>query len=127
MTLLRSIPGVGFLSAVQLLTEIEDIRRFQTFDKLCFFVGLVPGTDSSGDKQRADQRTTRGNKRLRTLLIECSWVAIRQDDELALAYSNLRKRMDGPHAIIKIARKLLNRIRRVWLSGNPYTPAQAAN
>lgn len=127
MTLLRSAPGVGFLSAVQLLTEIEDIRRFKTFDQLCFFVGLVPGTDSSGENQRADERTTRGNKRLRTLLIECAWVAIRQDDELALAYSNLRKRMDGPHAIIKIARKLLNRIRRVWLSGNAYTPAKGSN
>lgn len=120
MKLLRSVPGVGFLSAMVLMTEIGDMGRFSSSDKLAFFVGLVPSTDSSGDKERANQRTKRGNKRLRTTLIECAWVAIRQDQELALAYANLRKRMDGPHAIIKIAKKLLNRIRKVWLSGQEY-------
>lgn len=123
MKLLRSIPGVGFLTAAQLLTEIGDMKRFKTFDQLCFYVGLVPGTHNSGETVRADTRTTRGNKHLRTTIIESAWVAIRMDPELALAYSILKKRMDGPHAIIKIARKLLNRIRRVWLSGQAYTLA----
>lgn len=123
--LLCSVPGVGLLTAAQLLTEIGDMKRFKTFDQLCFYLGLVPGTHSSGETVRADTRTTRGNKHLRTTLIESAWVAIQRDPELALAYANLRKRMDGPHAIIKIARKLLNRIRRVWLSGQPYTLAIA--
>jgi transposase len=122
MKLLRSVPGVGFLSALVLITEIGDMQRFSSSDKLAFFVGLVPSTDSSGDNERANQRTKRGNQRLRTTLIECAWVAIRQDEELGLAYANLRKRMDGPHAIIKIAKKLLNRIRKVWLSGQEYAP-----
>lgn len=125
MKLLCSIPGVGFLTTAQLLTEIGDMKRFKTFDQLCFYVGLVPGTHSSGETVRADTRTTRGNKHLRTTLIESAWVAIRLDPELGLAYANLRTRMDGPHAIIKIARKLLNRIRRVWLSGQPYSIATA--
>ena len=120
MKLLRSVPGVGFLSAMVLMTEIGDMRRFSNSDKLAFFVGLVPATDSSGDSERANQRTKRGNKRLRTTLIECAWVAIRQDEELGLAYANLRKRMDAPHAIIKIAKRLLNRIRKIWLSGEEY-------
>ena len=125
MKLLLSVPGVGFLTAVQLLTEIGDMKRFKKFDELCFYVGLIPGTQSSGETVHADRRTSRGNKHLRTTLIESAWVAIRQDPELALTYSNLKKRMDGPHAIIKIARKLLNRIRRVWLSGQPYSIAIA--
>ena len=123
MKLLLSVPGIGFLTAVQLLAEIGDMKRFKKFDELCFYVGLIPGTRSSGETVHADTRTTRGNKHLRTTLIESAWVAIRQDPELALTYSNLKKRMDGPHAIIKIARKLLNRIRRVWLSGQPYSIA----
>lgn len=125
MKLLCSVPGVGFLTAAQLLTEIGEMKRFKTFDQLCFYVGLVPGTHNSGQTVHADMRTTRGNKHLRTTVIESAWVAIRQDPELALAYSKLRKRMDGPHAIIKIARKLLNRIRRVWLSRQAYTLATA--
>lgn len=124
MKLLRSVPGVGFLTAIQLLTEIGDMKRFKTFDQLCFYVGLTPRTDSSGEKERAGRRTTRGNKRLRTALIECAWKAMQQDTELALCYAQLRKRLDGPHAIIKISRKVLNRIRRVWLSDQLYTKAQ---
>lgn len=125
MKLLCSVPGVGFLTAAQLLTEIGDMKRFKTFDQLCFYVGLVPGTHSSGEKVSANTRTTRGNKHLRTTIIESAWVAIRLDTELALAYGDLKKRMNGPRAIIKIARKLLNRIRRVWLSGKEYTSASA--
>ena len=86
---------------------------------------LPSGTHNSGETVHADARTCRGNKHLRTALIESAWVAIRQDPELAMAYSILKKRMDGPHAIIKIACKLLNRIRRVWLSRQPYTIATA--
>ena len=104
--LLCTVPGVGFLSAVQFLTEIGDMKRFKTFDQLCFYVGLVPQTNNSGDKIRASQRTTWGNVRIRTALIESAWVAIRQDPELALAYANLKKQMDAKHAIIKIARKV---------------------
>lgn len=125
MNLLCTIPGVGFLTAAQLLTEIGDMKRFKTFDQLCFYVGLVPGTHSSGETVHSDTRTTRGNKLLRTTVIESAWVASRLDPELGLAYNILKKRMNSPRAIIKIARKLLNRIRRVWLSEQPYTLASA--
>ncbi|MCA9731105.1 MAG: IS110 family transposase [Lewinellaceae bacterium] len=124
MKLLRSVSGVGFYTAIQLLTEIGDMRRFTTLDKLCAYLGLVPKTHRSGDTDQAKRRTNRGNKRLRSALIECSWKAIQQDSELSLCYLKLRKRFDGPHAIIKISRKVLNRIRRVWLTGQPYTPIQ---
>lgn len=124
MQLLRSVPGVGFLTAILLLTEIGEMSRFKTLDQLCFYAGLVPRTDSSGENERADQRTSRGNKRLRTALIECAWKSVQQDTEMALRYAELRKKMDGPHAIIKIARKVLNRIRRVWLTKQPYVRAE---
>lgn len=118
--LLCSIPGIGFLSAALFLSEIVDMHRFNNLDQLCFYVGLAPQTNSSGEKEVARQRTTRGNKKLRTALIECAWRAIRQDPEMTMCYATYKKRMDGPHAIIKIARKLLNRIRCVWTSGKPY-------
>lgn len=124
LALLRTVPGVGFLSGVKIMMEIIDIHRFGNFDQLCFYAGLIPGTDSSGDNERAVKRTPRGNKRLRTTLIECAWAAIHYDMELALYYSELKKRMNGQRAIIKVARKLLNRIRRVWLNQTPYVFAQ---
>lgn len=124
LTLLQTVPGVGFLSSVKILMEIIDIKRFETFDQLNFYAGLVPGTDSSGERDRASRRTTRGNPRLRTALIECAWAAIQHDTELALCFSELKKRTNASKAIIKIAKKLLNRIRRILLDQTPYVAAQ---
>jgi len=118
--LLQSIPGVSVLGSMILLTEIIEMERFRNLDHLCSFVGLVPDTRNSGEVQRVGGLTYRANKRLRTLLIEASWIAIRHDNSLSLAYSNYCKKMRGQKAIVKIARKLLSRIRYVWLNQHPY-------
>lgn len=61
---------------------------------------------------------------LRSDLVECAWAAKRTDPALALYYSEqIRKGKNGKAAIVKVARKLLSRIRYVWLSGEPYQTA----
>jgi transposase len=57
--LLRTIPGIGSLTAMTILTEIETMDRFASFDQLCGFVGLVPSTKSSGEKDRIGALTPR--------------------------------------------------------------------
>jgi transposase len=118
--LLRTIPGISLLSAMILLTELVDVRRFGDQDHLAGYVGLKPGEDSSGDKQTVTGLTHRRNAHLRALLIECSWVAVRKDPALLLAFSELTKRMKKAQAIIRIARKLLNRIHYVLKHRQPY-------
>ena len=119
-SLLQSIPGVSVLGSMILLTELADINRFCNLDHLCSYVGLVPDTRSSGEVDRVGGLTYRANKRLRVLLIEASWIAIRHDNSLSLAYTNYCKKMRGQKAIVKIARKLLSRIRYVWLNQKSY-------
>jgi transposase len=111
--LLDSIPGISTLSAMILLTEIVDINRFRNLDHLASYVGLVPGEDSSGEQERTTGISGRRNARLRNLLVECSWVAVRKDPALLMAFTKLSKRMPRNRAIVRIARKLLNRIRYV--------------
>lgn len=111
--LLISIPGIGLVTAMSFLTEIEDISRFKSLDKFCSFVGLVPMTNSTGERESVGSITKRQNKILRSLIIESSWVAIRNDPALMLAYGKLIKRMKPTKAIIRIAKKMLNRIRYV--------------
>jgi len=124
--LLMSVPGVGLLTAMVFLTELGvDLSRFGKFDRLCAYCGLMPDTDSSGEQERVGDISRRGNRRLRCILIESAWVAIGNDPELALCYSEYKKRMAGQKAIIKIARKLLNRIRRVLNKKEKYSVAQA--
>jgi transposase len=118
--LLISVPGVGTVISALFLLEIGDIRRFPSFDRLNDFVGFCPDTDSSGDTERDTGITTRRHKQLRTALIEAAWEAKRTDPALLEAYTKLTQRMSGKKAIIRIARKLLRRMRAVLLSGVPY-------
>lgn len=118
--LLKSIPGIGLLTAMTILTELETINRFRNIDKMCGYIGLVPSTKSSGEKERTGDITPRGHNVLRTALVESSWTAIRNDPSLMKSYLLYIKRMDSNKAIIKIAKKLLSRIRFVLNNNKPY-------
>ena len=110
MELMLKLPGVGFVTAIAFLTQLETIDRFLNTDSLAGYIGLVPNCHSSGEKENTGEMTYRGNKWLRELLIEAAWSAARSDPALHLAYLNLCKRMKSNNAIIRIARKLLNRM-----------------
>jgi len=121
--LLLSVPGVGSLTAMILLTELGDIHRFDNLDKLCSFIGLVPMTNSTGEHEKIGNITVRRNKLLRTSIIESSWIAIRNDPALMLAYQKLIKRMEPQRAIIRISKKLVSRISYVLKNKKEYVRA----
>jgi transposase len=122
--LLRTVSGIGPLTAAALITEIGDMHRFKNFYHLNSFIGLMPMEHSSGERELKGRITVRKHRQLRSDLIECAWAAKRNDPALALYYSEQIKRSkNGKAAIVKVARKLLSRIRAVWLSGQPYQTA----
>ena len=118
--LLQSIPGISVLSAMTILTEIGDIKHFCDLDKLCGYIGLMPGEHSSGERERKSGISPRGNKILKYVIIESSWIAVRKDPVLLLSFKNYIKRHKKTTAIIKIARKLVNRIRYVLANKQEY-------
>lgn len=120
VALLVSMPGIGLLTSMTLLTELDDISRFKTFEDLCSYVGLVPSTSSSGENDVNTGITPRRNARLRSALIESAWVAIRNDPALLASYQNLTRRMPGNRAIVRIAKKLLRRMTHVLRKKNYY-------
>ena len=122
---LLSVPGVGTLTAMIILTELGDIARFKNLDKLCSFIGLVPMTNSTGENEKTGDITVRRNQVLRTAIVESSWTAIRNDPALMLAYQKLIKRMEPQKAIIRIAKKLANRILYVLKNKKAYVQAVA--
>jgi transposase len=124
--LLLSVPGLGRLTSMIMLTEIENINRFKSLDHFCAYVGLIPNVYCSGESEKVGDISKRGNKHLRSYIVESSWVAIRNDPALALKYHQLCSRMVGNKAIIRIARKLLNRIRYVLLNKEKYKFSLAA-
>jgi len=118
--LLRTIPGIGDITSMTLLTELETMDRFASFDRLCGFVGLVPSTNSSGENESIGDLTPRGHSILRSALIESAWVAARIDPALNKSYHDYCHRMEPNKAIIRIARKLLSRIMYVLKNNKPY-------
>jgi len=118
--LLRSIAGIGPLTTVELLCEIEDINRFANFKKFNGFIGLKPGSHSSGEHDWKGRMTYRRHKSLRSSLIECAWSTIQKDPAMLKRYNELKQRLTGKRAIIVIARKLASRIYYVLKNQQPY-------
>jgi len=114
------IPGISLITTMVLLTELVDIARFPRPDQLISFVGLIPGEHSTGDEQHNTGMTYRRDAYLRYIMIEAAWTAIRSDPALMLAFTELSKRMKKTEAIVRIARKLVNRVRFVLKSGELY-------
>jgi transposase len=89
------VPGIGPLTAMKLLTELESVDRFNSLDQLCSYVGLVPSTHSCGENRTDNGITTRRNSSLRGALIESAWIAIRNDPALLPFYQKHCKVMNG--------------------------------
>ena len=68
--LLMTIPGVGIITAMELLLELQDVSRFQRADQLAAYVGLTPSQYPSADKVRMGRITRVGKNSLRATLVQ---------------------------------------------------------
>lgn len=117
----RSIPGIGFQTARILSTEVGDMSQFPNERKLASFTGLTPCEYSSGTSVRKGSISRQGNSRLRHILVEAAWVAVRQDADLKKSFLKLASRTGKRRAIVAIARRLLGRARALFRKGELYS------
>ena len=122
LRLLTSVPGIGITTGISLLVEIDDISRFRSANQLACYIGLIPMCHSSGEKEGVGDLTIRKHAMLRCHLVEAAWIAIRKDPAMTMAYEQYRKKMNAQKAIVKIARKLVNRIFFVLKRRQEYVP-----
>ncbi|MBY0202497.1 MULTISPECIES: transposase [Paenibacillus] len=73
VAILQSLRGIGFLTAVTLVSEIGSFARFASPSKLMAYLGLVPCEHSSGASTKRGSITKTGNWRLHLTLIESAW------------------------------------------------------
>ena len=116
----RSVPGVGPSSARILANELGDLSRFSNEKRLFSFTGLTPGEFSSGEVLRRGHISKQGAGRLRHVLIESAWVAIRNDPALSADFERIAVRAGKKRAIVAIARKLVGRARALFRTGEMY-------
>jgi transposase len=106
---LRCFRGIDTLTAILILAELHDFRRFHSARALMAYLGLVPGEDSTGEKHRRGRITRTGNALVRRLLVETAWhYQHRPGIGVALA----RRRKGQPRHVIGIADKAQQRLCR---------------
>jgi transposase len=104
---LRCFKGIDTVTAVCLVAELHDFRRFRSPRQLAAYIGLVPSEDSSGDRQRRGPITKSGNRHVRRLLVETSW---HHRHRPALS-APLRARREGqPARVLAIADRAQERL-----------------
>lgn len=119
--LLRSIPGIGGITACCILSEMGDLRRFDNFRQLSAYVGLIPGVSESGEKSASSRMNPRGNRIMRSAFVEAAWQSLRFDPVMQQYYRD-HVGKDSKAVIVKVANKLLRRTLAVIKTGIPYQP-----
>ncbi len=125
--LLTTVPGIGAIVSMCILTEIYDVRRFRNEKEFASYLGLIPSCRSSGDRVAHGEMTFRGNKQIGPMIVEAAWVAICRDAGLASVYLHYKQRMKPQEAIVRVARKLSNIIFAVLKNETEYVPYHKGN
>ena len=121
---LKTLPGIGWIVASQLLARVGDWRQIKNIRQLPAFLGLVPTENSTGERTERGSITHTGDGRLRSKLIQASWSAIRQDGELREFFRTVAKKhprhLGSRVAIVAVAHKLSVRAAVVLMKQRPY-------
>jgi transposase len=121
----RSLPGYGFHTSRILSTELGDMSQFSNERRLFSFLGLTPAEWSTGTRERKGPISKQGSGRLRAILIEAAWTAVRTDAELRRSFDKLAQRTGKKRAIVAIARRLIGRARALFRKGELYKSQRA--
>jgi transposase len=118
--LLMTMPGVDYYAAMILLSEIGDVKRFASPEKLASWVGLAPQVHQSGETHWTGHITRKGSKRARWILGQCAQSARQHDPRMREFYMRIERKHGSSKAIVAVARKMLS-IMHVMLTRNePY-------
>jgi transposase len=114
----RCFKGIDTVTAVCLVAELHDFRRFRSPRQLAAYVGLVPSEHSSGEREQRGPITKSGNRHVRRLLVESAW---HHRHRPALSRPLRARRQGQPARVLAIAdraqERLAARFRRMSEAG----------
>jgi transposase len=130
--LLRQVEGVGTLTALTFVLTLENPYRFEKSRSVGAYLGLVPATDRSGDRDPQKRISKEGDQMLRKLLVGSAHYILgpfgsdsdlrRHGEKIASrGAKNAKKR-----AAVAVARKLAVLLHSLWVSGELYEPLRKA-
>jgi transposase len=118
---LDTIPGIDQRAAENIIVEVgTEMKRFASAAHLASWVGICPGNNESAGKRKSG-KTTKGNKWLRVVLVQCAWAASRsKGTHLRALYGRLVGRRGKKRALVAVAHRLLVIIYNVLQKGQVY-------
>jgi transposase len=126
--LLRQVEGIGPLTALTFVLTLEDPYRFEKSRSVGAYLGLVPASDQSGERDPQRRISKEGDEMLRKLLVGSAHYILgpfgsdsdlrRHGEKIASrGGKNAKKR-----AVVAVARKLAVLLHRLWVSAEVYDP-----
>jgi transposase len=129
LEVLKSIRGVGDVTALSWALEVGDPQRFPSVGEAVSYCGLTSALDSSADKQKRGPISKQRNAHLQTVLVEAAKLAPRWNPQLAAIHAREVQRGHRNRATLEVARKLVAYLLAVDKTGKPFeirTPAATA-
>lgn len=110
---LMAFKGIRILTAMTIIAEALDLRRFKEAPKFMAAIGVVPSERSSGERECRGSITKTGNSHLRRVLVESAW----HYRHSSVPGKTLKKRREGlPAEVLEIARKADKRLNKKYRS-----------
>jgi transposase len=128
------VQGVGTLTALSYVLTLEDPQRFSNSRKVgAYSLGLVPGSDQSGEQDPQKRISGEGDEMLRALLVGSAHYILgpfAQDSDLRRHGQKIAQRGGGKNAkkraVVAVARKLAVLLHHLWISAEVYEPLHNA-
>jgi len=121
ITLLLGIKGIDYYAAMTLLSEIGDIKRFASPEKLVSWAGLAPRTHQSGESSYSGHITKVGSPRVRWILGQAAQTARQFDPKFKTFYERIARKKGHNKALVATMRKMLVIIWTILTKNEPYS------
>jgi len=118
--LLMTMPGVDYYAAMILLSEIGEVKRFASPEKLVSWIGLAPQVHQSGETHWTGHITRKGSKRARWILVQCAQSARQHDPKMREFYERIERKHGSSKATVAVARKMLAIMHVLLTRNEPY-------
>lgn len=117
---LMTAPGLKYFSSLLIKTEIVDISRFATFNRLCAYAGLAPKVHQSGNTLLSGSLMKNRRKYLRWILLETVIHFIEEDPKRTRKYEAIKNKKGANTAKVVLARDMLKVIYNILKEKRPY-------
>ena len=115
---LRTVPGVGVITATSFVSTLDDAARFDGAKQARAYLGLVPSERSSGERQQRGHISKAGPGRARHMLVEAAWTILRGRSAANAALhdwtAKIMARRGSRVAVVALARKLAGILYAMW-------------